>query len=70
MFRILSKNLSFPALAAAGVLAMAGVQSANATIVATVVGAYDKDVYDTPELDFTNTSGGTLINAQMVLLGY
>jgi hypothetical protein len=38
--------------------------------VATIQGAYDKDVYDTPELDFFNTSGGTLINAKMVLQGY
>jgi len=43
---------------------------AQATTVATIQGAYDKDTYDTPELDFFNTSGGTLINAQMVLTGY
>jgi hypothetical protein len=43
---------------------------ANATTVATIVGAYDKDVYDTPELDITNSSGGTLTNLSMVLTGY
>jgi hypothetical protein len=47
-----------------------GAAASHATTVATIVGAYDKDVYDTPELDFTNTSGGQLINAQMVLTGY
>jgi hypothetical protein len=46
------------------------VQSAHATTVATIIGAYDKDLYDTPELDLTNSSGGALINAQMVLTGY
>jgi hypothetical protein len=46
-------------------------QPANAgTVVATIVGAYDNLVYDTPELQFTNSSGGTLINGQMVLTGY
>ena len=44
--------------------------AANATIVATIVGAYDNLVYDLPELQFTNTSGGTLTGAQMVLHGY
>ena len=43
---------------------------ANATIVATIQGAYDYGGYDTPELDFMNTSGGDFINAQMVLTGY
>ncbi len=43
---------------------------ANATIVATIQGAYDYSGYDTPELDFMNTSGGDFINAQMVLTGY
>jgi hypothetical protein len=40
------------------------------TIVATIQGAYDKDGYDTPELDFFNTSGGTLTNASITLVGY
>jgi hypothetical protein len=67
----ITKHLSYVALAAAGVLALAGaVRPAQATIVATIVGAYDKDLYDTPELDLTNSSGGQLINAQMVLRGY
>ena len=64
-------HLSLVTLVATGVLALAGVvRPAQATTVATIQGAYDKDAYDTPELDFFNTSGGTLINAQMVLLGY
>jgi hypothetical protein len=67
----ISARLSAAALAAAGALVLAGaVRPAQATTVATIQGAYDKDVYDTPELDFFNTSGGTLINAQMVLRGY
>jgi hypothetical protein len=48
-------------------------QSAQATTVATIDGAYDDLVngaYDTPDLVFHNTSGGTLTSAQMVLTGY
>jgi PEP-CTERM motif len=69
----MSKHLSIAALAAAGALALAGFQPAKATVVATIVGGYDigtGNEYDTPALEFTNTSGGTLVNAQMVLLGY
>ena len=67
----IARHLSFVALVATGVLALAGgVRPAQATIVATIQGAYDKDVYDTPELDFFNTSGGSFINAKMVLTGY
>jgi hypothetical protein len=44
--------------------------AAHATVVATVVGAYDDHVYDTPELQITNSSGGTLTNIKMVLSGY
>jgi len=62
------KRLTATALAAA--MAMAAFAPAKATIVATIQGAYNKDGYDTPELDFFNTSGGTLTNAQMVLTGY
>lgn len=47
-----------------------GAAASHATTVATIVGAYDKDSFDTPELDFFNTSGGQLIDAQMVLQGY
>ena len=43
---------------------------ANATTVATIDGCYDCVVYDTPNLTFENTSGGNLVNAQMVLTGY
>ena len=67
----ITRHLSVAALVATGVLALAGVvRPAQATTVATIQGAYDKDVYDTPELDFFNTSGGSLINAKMVLTGY
>jgi PEP-CTERM motif len=67
----MNRYLSTAALIAAGALALSGaVRPAQATTVATIVGAYDKNVYDTPELDFFNTSGGTFINAKMVLLGY
>jgi hypothetical protein len=62
----ITRHLSVAALVATGVLALAGVvRPAQATTVATIQGAYDKDVYDTPELDFFNTSGGSLINAKM-----
>jgi hypothetical protein len=44
--------------------------AAHATVVATIVGAYDAHVYDTPELQITNSSGGTLTNIKMVLTGY
>lgn len=58
-------------LTAAGALAILALsQSANATIVATIDGCYDCVAYDTPDLTFHNTSGGALINAQMVLTGY
>ena len=70
MSKDVSRHLSLAALAAAGVLACAGVQSANATTVATIVGAYDFSAYDTPELIFSNTSGGSFVNVQMVLHGY
>ena len=61
----ITRHLSAAALVATGVLALAGVVRPEATTVATIQGAYDKDVYDTPELDFFNTSGGSLINAKM-----
>ena len=43
---------------------------AQATTVATIDGNYDGTSYDTPALIFHNTSGGTFINAQIVLTGY
>jgi len=64
------KGTAVAALAAVCLAFAAGLAPAKATIVATIQGAYDKDVYDTPELDFFNTSGGSLINAKMVLTGY
>lgn len=56
------------AAASLGILGSAPAHANN--IVATIVGAYDYSAYDTPELDFTNSSGGALVNAQMVLTGY
>jgi hypothetical protein len=58
--------LSCAATAALAVYAL----PANATTVATIDGNYDVTSYDTPSLIFHNTSGGTFINAQMVLSGY
>jgi hypothetical protein len=64
--------LDFRKLMAAAAFASTALMgtAAHATIVATIVGAYDFSAFDTPELDITNTSGGTLTNAQMVLTGY
>jgi hypothetical protein len=45
-------------------------QSAQAAPVATISGAYDDAVYDTPELIFNVPTGLTLQNSQMVLTGY
>jgi hypothetical protein len=43
-----TKYLSIAALAAMGALALGrAVRPAHATVVATIVGAYDKDLYDT-----------------------
>jgi hypothetical protein len=47
--------------------------AAQATTVATISGCYDcgsGNGFDTPSLIFNNSTGGNLINAQMVLLGY
>jgi len=44
---------------------------ANATTVATIVGAYNLSAYDTPELIITNNlAGGTLTNLNLALQGY
>jgi hypothetical protein len=61
---------SAASISAAAIVCAAVCTPASATVVATIDGAYDKDYYDTPELDFFNTSGGTLTNVQMVLYGY
>lgn len=58
------------ALLGGAAAAMFAAIPAHATVVATIVGAYDFSAYDTPELDITNTSGGTLTNVSMVLKGY
>lgn len=63
------RNSLIGSLSAVAMVTLAA-SAAHATTVATIVGAYDNLVYDTPELQFTNTSGGTFINAQMVLRGY
>src|ERR1700722_5441229 len=63
------RDLFLASLSVTALTTMAA-QPAHATTVATIVGAYDNHVYDTPELQFTNTSGGTLTNGQMVLRGY
>jgi hypothetical protein len=52
-------------------LMLAQTQSAQAsTLVATISGGYDLDLYDTPELVFNNTSTFAFTNAQVVLTGY
>lgn len=56
--------------ATAALFLLALSQSVYATIVATIDGCYDCVVYDTPTLTFHNTTGGNLINAQMILTGY
>jgi len=64
------RNALLSAVAALSGLTMMGVPQAQATVLATIVGAYDDDAYDTPELIITNTSGGTIGNVTMSLLGY
>ena len=56
---------------AALVASLTAAGAANAgTVVATIDGCYDCLFYDTPGLTFHNTSGGTFINAQMILTPY
>ena len=62
--------LSKSVLVAATVAAIAVASGAAAKTVATISGCYDCGVYDTPSLIFNNTTGGTLTNVKMVLLGY
>jgi hypothetical protein len=59
--------VSMSALAALAILAPV---DAHATTIATIDGCYDCAVYDTPTLTFHNTSGGSFVNAQMVLTPY
>ena len=62
-------NLRRSLIGSIATLAMAaGV--AHGTTVATIVGAYNFHGFDTPELDITNSSGGTLTNLSMALKGY
>jgi hypothetical protein len=64
------RSVLLSAVAAATGLTMIGVPAAQATVLATIVGAYDNLVYDTPELQINNTSGGTIGNVTMTLIGY
>lgn len=64
-----TRMLLLTSLSAASLGAVA-VAPAHATTVATIVGAYDNLVYDTPELQITNSSGGKLTNLSMALTGY
>jgi hypothetical protein len=64
-----ARNLLLASLSTLSLSALAA-QPAHATTVATIVGAYDFHAYDTPELDITNSSGGTLTNLSMTLRGY
>ncbi len=62
---------SWRVAAAAALVAMFAVAiPAQAVTVATISGCYDCGVFDTPSLIFNNTTGGTLVDAQMVLTGY
>ena len=54
----------------AAVIALAVATPAHADTVATISGCYNCPVFDTPSLVFNNTTGGKLINAQMLLTGY
>ena len=45
-------------------------QAGGVTEVATISGCYDCLSFDTPGLVINNTTGGTLVNAQMVLTAY
>ena len=66
------RTLLIAASATASALTVATIATPAAAddIVATIVGAYDKDIGDSPELDITNSSGGSLTNIQLVLKGY
>jgi hypothetical protein len=62
----------FPLLpSVSGIALLLGLVSpAHTETVATINGCYDCLAFDTPGLQFNNTSGGNLTNAQMVLQGY
>jgi hypothetical protein len=62
------RNSALTAVSAIAVTAFMSHAPAFATTVATIDGCYDcMGNYDTPVLTFENTSGGSFINAQMVL---
>jgi hypothetical protein len=65
-----TRMLLLTSLSAASLGAVAVAPAHAGTTVATIVGAYDDHVYDTPELQITNSSGGTLTNLSMALRGY
>ena len=62
---LISLGLAALALAAGPRLA-----EANPVLIATISGAYDACAYDTPCLQFHNTTGFDFTNVQMVLKGY
>lgn len=62
--------MSALATAALAILSLPAAAHATPITVATIDGCYDCVVYDTPTLTFENTSGGSFINAQMVLTPY
>jgi len=68
----MNKSSGFISLALAALALIAGprLAQANPILVATISGAYDACAYDTPCLQFHNTTGFDFTNAQMVLKGY
>lgn len=58
-------------IAAAAALALLTLPAlASPIIISTIDGFYDKDVYDTPELDISNTTGYNFTNVKLTLTGY
>lgn len=68
----MNKSTGLISLALAALALVAGPRLAQATptLVATISGAYDACEYDTPCLQFHNTTSFDFTNAQMVLKGY
>lgn len=65
-----SSGLISLALAALALVAGPRLAQANPILVATISGAYDACEYDTPCLQFHNTTNFAFTNAQIVLKGY
>lgn len=68
----MNKSTGLISLTLVALALVAGPQlaQANPTQIATISGAYDACLYDTPCLQFHNTTGFDFTNAQMVLKGY